>query len=78
MMLFIGTYLAAQLMSRYKDEFESAKNAEERELLLAWYAEVMCYLSMADCSVLFYPRGPSDPCTVIVTMNGQITCYYHH
>ncbi len=69
-MLLIGTYLAAQLMSRYKDEFESAKNAEERELLLAWYAEVSWYLSMADCSVLFYPRGPSDPYTVIATIIG--------
>ncbi len=56
-MLLIGTYLAAQLMSRYKKEFESAKNSEERELLLAWYAEVRWYLSKADSSVLFYTRG---------------------
>ncbi len=48
-------------MSRYKEEFESAKNAEERELLLAWYAEVRWYLSMADCAVFVYPMGAEWP-----------------
>jgi zinc transporter 9 len=36
---FDGTYIAAQLMSRYWGEFASVKDMEDMELLLAWYAE---------------------------------------
>jgi solute carrier family 30 (zinc transporter), member 9 len=38
---FDGTYLAAELMPRYKDEFDVAKGNFDQELqvLLSWYAE---------------------------------------
>ncbi len=69
-MLLIGTYLAAQLMSRYKKEFESAKNSEERELLLAFYAEVRWYPSKPTLLLYFVQGGASEPYVAFAKMNG--------